>query len=56
MTVTFAEDATLESLKDMIVEATCMAMIGEHPNIVCIKAVCLDSKPSICMEYCELGE
>ena len=53
--VLITDDATFETLKDLVVEATAMALVGDHNHIVSLLAICLDPQPCIAMEYCELG-
>ena len=51
-----ADTATFDTLKDLLVEATCLAVVGSHENIVSLKAISIGSKPLIAMEICERGK
>ncbi|KAF6033564.1 hypothetical protein EB796_008127 [Bugula neritina] len=50
------DNATFESLKDLVVEGTCMALVGAHENLVVLLAVSLRSKnPCLITEFCLYG-
>ncbi|XP_067936679.1 uncharacterized protein [Watersipora subatra] len=50
------DDASFDTLKELVVEGTCMAMVGHHDHIVSIQAVCFDRMPILATEFCPFGD